>query len=116
MSACQSKTSGVDNHQRQRVSECVLRDRLGYKNIMKASEFCYWLQGYIEIGHEQTHQQGISYEQVEIIKRHLMLVFKHELDLTHGDAEHQAELQAIHDKPIKPMFGGVDSNGNVYRC
>lgn len=77
---------------------------------MKASEFCYWLQGYIEIGHDQMHEVGLNREQVEIMKRHLALVFKHELDKEHGTPEHQAELQAIHN------FGGVGSNGEIYRC
>lgn len=83
---------------------------------MKASEFCYWLQGYIEIGHDQMHQHGLNYEQTEIIKKHLALVFKHELDKTHGDDKHQAELQSIHDKPIKPQLGGIGPNGELYRC
>lgn len=83
---------------------------------MKASEFCYWLQGYIEIGHDQMHQQGLTHDQTEIVKKHLALVFRHELDKEHGSPEHQAELQAIHDKPIPPMFGGVGPNGEVYRC
>lgn len=84
---------------------------------MKAAEFCYWLQGYIEIGHDNLHQIGLTHDQVECVKRHLSLVFKHELDAKHGDASHQAELQAIHDGPSKPAFGGVDpSTGAIYRC
>ena len=74
---------------------------------MKASEFCYWLQGYIEIGHNQMHKQGLNYDQTEIIKKHLSLVFKHELDHLHGTPEHQAELQQLHN-------AGLD--GELFRC
>lgn len=83
---------------------------------MKSSEFCYWLQGYIEIGHDQLHQVGLTHDQVEIIKKHLALVFHHELDKLHGDKNHQEELQKIHDETKPPQFGGIDSNGNIYRC
>jgi len=82
---------------------------------MKSSEFCYWLQGYIEIGHDQMHQQGLNYDQTEIIKKHLALVFHHELDATHGDEKHQDELNKIHSTPIPPQFGGI-KDGVVYRC
>lgn len=83
---------------------------------MKSSEFCYWLQGYIEIGHDQMHQMGLNYEQTEIIKKHLSLVFKHELDQTHGSLEQQAELQAIHDAPIESKYGSIGPAGEIYRC
>jgi len=79
---------------------------------MKSSEFCYWLQGYIEIGHDQFHQVGLNHDQVEIIKRHLALVFKHELDGMHGDQAHQDELNQIHG----PKFGGIGPDGEIYRC
>ena len=78
---------------------------------MKSTEFCFWLQGFFEL----SNPQELSVREVTLIKRHLALVFKHEIDPSHGSPEHQAELQAIHDnKP--PKFGGVDADGNVYRC
>lgn len=77
---------------------------------MQASEFCYWLQGYIEIGHEQMHQTGLTHNQVEIIKRHLALVFVHDLD----PAQVAEKLQEIHDGPKLPF--GVGPNGETYRC
>ena len=43
---------------------------------MNTIDFCYWLQGYFEI----SGKKEISPEQVEIIKNHLNLVFKHEID------------------------------------
>ena len=43
---------------------------------MNTIDFCFWLQGYFEI-HGKAE---ISAEQAEIIKNHLNLVFKHEID------------------------------------
>lgn len=74
---------------------------------MTSRDFCYWLQGHIEIGHDQMHQLGLNHEQTEIIKRHLALVFKHEIDPSQGSQEHQAELQAIHN-------GNLDDK--IFRC
>jgi len=60
---------------------------------MKASEFCYWLQGLFEL----DNPQELNVRQTTIIKRHLALVFKHDIDPSQGTPEHQAELQQIHD-------------------
>ena len=43
---------------------------------MKPTEFCYWLHGYFEISDNAV----LTTEQVEMVKRHLSLVFKHVLD------------------------------------
>lgn len=43
---------------------------------MNSVDFCYWLQGYFEI----SDSKSITDKQVEIIKNHLNLVFKHEID------------------------------------
>jgi hypothetical protein len=43
---------------------------------MNSVDFCYWLQGYFEI----SGSKELSTEQVEIVKNHLHLVFKHEID------------------------------------
>ena len=43
---------------------------------MNTIDFCYWLQGYFEISGDSE----ISKEQAEVIKNHLNLVFKHEID------------------------------------
>ena len=66
---------------------------------MKSSEFCYWLQGFFELSDKQF---DLTTSQVNIIKNHLNLVFRHELDKTHGDEKEQAELNQIHT-PIKSM-------------
>jgi len=43
---------------------------------MNSIDFCFWLQGYFEIS-EDTH---ITSKQCDIIKAHLALTFKHEID------------------------------------
>lgn len=58
---------------------------------MKSPEFCYWLQGFFELG----CPDGMTPQQVEMVRKHLSLVFIHELDKTHGtDA---VKLNAVHN-------------------
>lgn len=61
---------------------------------MTSRDFCFWLQGFFEI----SDAGSLDDEQTEMIKRHLALVFKHEIDPSAGDAKHQAELNKIHAK------------------
>lgn len=49
---------------------------------MTSRDFCYWLQGYFELNHA--------------IRRHLSMVFKHEIDPSAGDTSHQAILNELH--------------------
>ncbi len=71
---------------------------------MTSRDFCYWLQGFFEIARNET----IDKSQTEMIKRHLALVFKHEIDPSYsGNA---VELQAIHDGKTyekKPFSDGM---------
>lgn len=71
---------------------------------MKAVEFCYWLQGLFEI----ADPKELNAEQVEIIKRHLNMVFYHEIDKLYPKDEQQIlnELHAPADKKL-----GVTENG-----
>lgn len=68
---------------------------------MTSRDFAYWLQGFFEIGNTET----ITKEQTETIKKHLNMVFKHEIDSLMGDEKHQAELNKIHNNESK-----------LYRC
>ena len=86
---------------------------------MTSRDFCYWLQGYFEIqGPAASSQYGegvvevkpLNWEQVEVIQKHLALVFKHEIDPSMGDAKHQEELNNIHSAPHKP------NPNTVLRC
>ena len=66
---------------------------------MKAESFCYWLQGYFEVRDaSKPGPETLSPEQVAIIKAHLAMVFKHEIDPSLGTPEHVAKLQSIHDR------------------
>ena len=73
---------------------------------MTSRDFAFWLQGFFEVSNAET----ITQEQTEVIKNHLNLVFKHEIDPSMGDAEHQTILNQLHNpKPTKP-------SGLVLRC
>lgn len=83
---------------------------------MKSVEFCYWLQGYFEIA---ANAGTLKKPQVDIIKKHLNMVFAHEIDPSYGP-EAQAKLNAIHNGP-KPDGGGFKLGGGsgrdtMYRC
>ena len=73
---------------------------------MTSRDFSFWLQGYFEIlSAENTTGVSLSIKQVELIKKHLNLVFKHDIDPSMGNAEHQQALNLIHNKPpILPHF------------
>ena len=88
---------------------------------MTSRDFCYWLQGFFEL----TAEQGMAVEQTEIVKRHLAMVFHHEIDPSMGGKAQQAALDAIHKpnpdhkmSPITPApsIGGQSPDGILYRC
>jgi hypothetical protein len=76
---------------------------------MTSRDFCYWLQGYFEIS-QGTGHDAIDGAQVEIIRKHLALVFKHEIDPSYGDEKHQTELNKIHGEM------GPGGRPPVFRC
>jgi hypothetical protein len=59
---------------------------------MKSVEFCYWLQGLFEVGEPET----LNSKQVDLIKRHLNMVFVHEIDSSYP-AEQQEKLNKAHN-------------------
>jgi hypothetical protein len=61
---------------------------------MTSREFCYWLQGYFELDASNAPLNAI---QTEAVKKHLAMVFKHEIDPSLGSPEHQAELRKVHE-------------------
>lgn len=65
---------------------------------MTSRDFCYWLQGYLEISTAKT----MSETELECVKKHLALVFKHEIDPSMGPTKHQEHLNAIHDPGFPP--------------
>jgi hypothetical protein len=48
-----------------------------------ARDFCFWLQGFYELG----KPIALNQEQTEMVKRHLDLVFKHEIAPASNSAE-----------------------------
>ena len=80
---------------------------------MTSRDFCYWLQGYFEIG--GVTDDTLSPEQVNAIRKHLALVFVHEIDPSAGPPAKQDALNAIHGTAA-PTIGGIGPHGQVYRC
>jgi len=68
---------------------------------LKSRDFCYWLQGAFEI--TGVGADGLTPVQVQVIKNHLALVFKHEIDPSMGSPAHQAELDELHGMTDKPV-------------
>lgn len=66
---------------------------------MNSRDFCYWLQGVFEIGNIST----LDARQVELIKRHLNMVFVHEIDPSIPDPS--GALASLHSG--KPLPEGV---------
>jgi hypothetical protein len=79
---------------------------------MKARDFCFWLQGYFKILDPVKMSGTLDPKQVSVIQKHLRLVFKHEIDPSMGNDEHQEELNHIH-KPNKPDKLPSDT---IFRC
>jgi hypothetical protein len=63
---------------------------------MRAEQFAFWLQGLFEIGGDQI--KTLDERQVQIIKNHLKLVFKFDIDPSFSnDPKIQEEMQKVHD-------------------
>ena len=77
---------------------------------MQSRDFCFWLQGFFELNKPFT----VNEEQTTLIKKHLALVFKHEIDPSMGSAQHQSVLNALH-KP-QPMTGITPDKDVLIRC
>jgi len=79
---------------------------------MTSRDFCFWLQGFFEIvsaGPQPPEPAGrpiaLSAAQADMVRRHLALVFKHEIDPSMGNAEHQAKLDEVHKPPTVDLTG-----------
>lgn len=70
---------------------------------MTSRDFCYWLQGFIEISGAGNQgclaESSLTVEQVKVIRSHLAMVFKHEIDPSAGSVAHQDELNTLHNHP-----------------
>lgn len=83
---------------------------------MTSRDFCYWLQGYFEIAGNESG--GMTPKQMGMVKKHLALVFKHEIDPSYGDEEHQEELNRIHgeNEQADPRSHRRDNGPVLYKC
>lgn len=57
---------------------------------MTSRDFCYWLMGFFEVSRPDV----MTSDQVRMVRNHLNLVFKHEIDPSMPDTT--GELNAIH--------------------
>jgi hypothetical protein len=58
---------------------------------MTSRDFCYWLQGYFEVAQPDL----LNKDKIELIQKHLNLVFVHEIDPSFPK-EQQDKLNQIH--------------------
>lgn len=78
---------------------------------MRSVEFCYWLQGLFELGNPSS----LDAKQTDLVKRHLAMVFTHEIDPSYPK-EQQAKLNEQHGSSPAPKIGGKGPDGTLYRC
>jgi len=83
---------------------------------MTSRDFCYWLQGYFELhGNRPVREPESVYNlndsQVDMIRKHLAMVFIHEIDPSMGPKQHQDKLTDAHAGLLRP-----DSDDVRIRC
>lgn len=73
---------------------------------MTSRDFVYWLQGYFEILDSNKNEQfkGLTEGQAECVRRHLRLVFLHEINPQSGDSSHIQKLSEAHDNNSKQIY------------
>lgn len=82
---------------------------------MTSRDFVYWLQGYFEISGETV----LSPNATQIVKNHLNMVFKHEIDPSFGDKKHQKELSQVHehrDRAIQELAKTMKDTALLQNC
>ncbi len=73
---------------------------------MTSRDFCCWLQGYLEVSIAgQAEALFLNTAQTECVRKHLALVFVHEIDPSMGPPAHQAKLSQIHSPPVSEGLG-----------
>lgn len=88
---------------------------------MRARDFVYWLQGWLELEGVKLKpgdEVALTGDQVRVVRNHLALVFKHEIDPEDGDEKAQAEAQDIHDgkKSASAALAKLINDTKIYRC
>ena len=79
---------------------------------MTSRDFAFWLQGFFEV----ADPIEITIAQTEMIKSHLALVFKHEIDPSMGDEKHQQILNEIHKPNQFEGYLRPPNEEGVMRC
>lgn len=71
---------------------------------MTGRDFVYWLQGFFELNDlDPNNGDTLGPKQVECIKKHLNMVFIHEIDPAMGDQAHQDRLTEAHDNDVNDV-------------
>lgn len=87
---------------------------------MTAVQFAYWLQGFFEMSEDDsadTLDDGLARGQVDCIRKHLALVFVHDIDPKAGGKLVQETLNKIHHGPFPPPKSPVSLDGDkTYPC
>jgi hypothetical protein len=85
---------------------------------MTSRDFCYWLQGYFEVNDvgKNNQRQPLSVDQVDCIKRHLSMVFAHEIDPSMGDEQHQHNLNNLHEHGLSDVYNQKPNRDEKMRC
>jgi len=88
---------------------------------MTSRDFAFWLQGSFEV----CEDKSLTENQVNIIKAHLALVFRHEIDPSMGGKDHQKTLNDIHNQSnqsgaghssLPIQYTNLDPDGEKMRC
>jgi len=77
---------------------------------MTSRDFAYWLQGFFEI----QQPDSLDKEKIDMIQKHLNLVFVHEIDPSMGNKAEQGKLNSIHNTSSK--LGQKLPGGAIARC
>jgi hypothetical protein len=78
-------------------------------------DFCFWLQGFFELNAKPGEMaRGLTDDQAEMVRRHLALVFKHEIDPSMGPKDVQEALNKLHENP--GFHNSGVGGGPILRC
>lgn len=79
---------------------------------MTSRDFCYWLQGVFEVGQVTS----LNEQQTELVKRHLAMVFIHEIDPSFPKEQQQPLNQAHGWTGLYTGFKPKPDEDNKVRC
>ena len=79
---------------------------------MQSRDFAFWLNGFFELG---GGADGLTKEQVELIKTHLALVFEHDTSVNRGVGTHPAPNKVVPNEVVpKPFWGELTYQPKPY--